>query len=134
MFPNRKRKRRARQLPGPPLPRLVSTHHPGHDRPNIPRRHRSPAPEEKGGSVPDRDGPEPHPDPNDTTGDTRTEPPPRRPPRISLTLAEIRRLFNVRDQTKRIIHAAMAWSIYRREHQAQARGHHFSRRLKIQYL
>jgi hypothetical protein len=28
----------------------------------------------------------------------------------------------------------MNWSIYRREHQADARRHHFTRRLKIQYL
>ena len=54
--------------------------------------------------------------------------------RIRLTLAEIRRLFNVREQTKQAIHAAMRWSVYRREHQAAARAHHFRRRLKIQYL
>ncbi len=64
-----------------------------------------------------------------------------RPPlrhRIRLTLAEIRRLFNVRDQAKHIIHTAMRWSAYRHEHQADARAHHFKRhfkrRLKIQYL
>jgi len=43
-------------------------------------------------------------------------------------------LFNVRDQAKRIIHTAMTWSLFRREHQAEARGHHFARRLKIQQL
>lgn len=51
-----------------------------------------------------------------------------------MTLAEVRRLFNVRDQAKHIIHAAMNWSTYRREHQADARARHFTRRLKIQYL
>jgi hypothetical protein len=43
-------------------------------------------------------------------------------------------LFSIRDQAKRLIHAAMTWSLYRREHQAEARGYHFTRRLKIQYL
>jgi hypothetical protein len=28
----------------------------------------------------------------------------------------------------------MTWSIYRREHQAEARGYHIAGRLKIQYL
>jgi len=51
----------------------------------------------------------------------------------SLTLAEIRRLFNVRDQAKHAIHTATRWSTYRREQQAHARKHHFRRRLKIQY-
>jgi hypothetical protein len=54
--------------------------------------------------------------------------------RIRLTLAEIRRLFNVRDQAKHLIHAAMDWSTYRRQHQAEARRYHFKRRLKIQIL
>ena len=53
---------------------------------------------------------------------------------IRLTLAEIRRLFNVRDQAKHLIHAAMTWSVYRRQHQAEARRHHFRRRLKTQAL
>jgi hypothetical protein len=51
-----------------------------------------------------------------------------------VTLAEVRRLFNVRDQAKTVIHAAMDWSAYRREHQADARERHIRRRLKIQYL
>ena len=62
-----------------------------------------------------------------------TAPPPLRR-RIRLTLAEIRRLFNVRDQAKHAIHTAMRWSTYGREHQADARKRHFRRRLKIQYL
>lgn len=51
-----------------------------------------------------------------------------------MTLAEVRRLFNLRDRAKQLIHAAMTWSLYRREHQAKACGYHFTRRLKIQYL
>jgi hypothetical protein len=62
----------------------------------------------------------------------RSTPPTR--PRIRLSLAEIRRLFNLREQAKRLVHTAMTWSIYRREHQANARRHHFTRRLKIQIL
>ena len=46
---------------------------------------------------------------------------PRLRRRIRLSLAEIRRLFNVRDQVKQIIHAAMGWSDLRRHHQANAR-------------
>lgn len=57
-----------------------------------------------------------------------------RPRPIRLTLAEIRRLFNLRDQVKRLIHAAMRWSAYRRGHQGDARRHHVRRRLKIQAL
>jgi hypothetical protein len=53
---------------------------------------------------------------------------------IRLTLAEIRRLFSLRHQAKHIIHTAMNWSLYRRHHQAEARRHHFLRRLKIQTL
>jgi hypothetical protein len=60
-------------------------------------------------------------------------PRPRRP-LIRLTLAEIRRLFTLRDQAKHLIHTALNWSLYRRQHQAEARRHHFIRRLKIQYL
>ena len=63
-----------------------------------------------------------------------TDPTPPRRRRIRLSLAEIRRLFNVRDQVKQIIHTAMRWSELRRRHQADARRHHFTRRLKIQYL
>ncbi len=52
----------------------------------------------------------------------------------SLTLAEIRRLFNLRDQARDLIHPAMAWSTYRRRHQAQARRHHTKLRLKTRNL
>lgn len=71
-----------------------------------------------------------------TTSTTHSTPAPesslRR--RVRPSLAEIRRLFNIRDQAKRVIHRAMEWSTYRREHQADARRRHFTRRLKIQYL
>src|SRR3954447_7617934 len=144
MLPSWERKRRARQLPGSALPRLVPAHHPCHDRPEFPRRSRPPTPREKGGSAADPDTTEP-PDAalDDACGTTRpgalpssataaTPSPLRR--RIRLTLAEIRGLFNLRDQAKHTIHAALNWSTYRREHQADARAPHFTRRLKIQYL
>ena len=57
---------------------------------------------------------------------------PRR--KIPLTVAEIRRLFNVRQLAKDAIEHALHWSCFRREHQADARRHHFRRRLKIQAL
>ena len=71
----------------------------------------------KGDPQPTRGDPTPHhttPDPaHETIGTTRAEadPPLRR--RIRLTLAEIRRLFNLRDQAQHVIHAAMNWSTYR---------------------
>ena len=52
--------------------------------------------------------------------------------RIRLSLAKIRRLFNVGNQAEQLIHMAMKWSTYRRQHQAKTRRHHFTRRLKIQ--
>ena len=51
-----------------------------------------------------------------------------------MTLTEVRRLFSIRDQAVHVVHAAMNWSTYRREHQADARTRHIKRRLKIQYL
>lgn len=59
---------------------------------------------------------------------------PRLRRRIRLSLAEIRRLFNVRDQVKQIIHAAMGWSDLRPSSPSQRPSTHFIRRLKIQYL
>ena len=94
----------------------------------------------KGDSAPDGGDPHAPPPPPPTHAPRRPRPPHQAeadPPlrrRIRLTLAEIRRLFNLRDQAKHVIHAAMQWSTYRREHQADARTHHFRRRLKIQYL
>jgi hypothetical protein len=53
---------------------------------------------------------------------------------IPLTIAEIARLFNVIGQATEVIHHALHWSRFRREHQAEARRHHFRRRLKLQAL
>jgi hypothetical protein len=51
---------------------------------------------------------------------------------IPLTVTETRRLFNASDQAIHLIKHALHWSGFRREHQANARRHHFRRRLKIQ--
>jgi hypothetical protein len=53
---------------------------------------------------------------------------------IPLTLAEIGRLFNVIGQAAEAVQHALRWSGFRRQHQAEARRHHFRRRLKIQTL
>jgi hypothetical protein len=53
---------------------------------------------------------------------------------IPLTLAEIARLFDVRDGAAEVIQHALHWSGFRRRHQAEARRLHFRRRLKIQAL
>lgn len=58
----------------------------------------------------------------------------RRRGMIPLTIAEITRLFNVLDQATEAIQHALHWSCFRRRHQADARRHHFRRRLKIQAL
>jgi hypothetical protein len=117
---------------------MVSAHHTRDGRAELPDHYRPPTSREKRGPTPDPDVGNPR-----TTTDqkivhapdsagTNETPPLRR--RIRLTLAEVRRLFNVRDQAKRVIHIAMKWSTYRREHQAEARKHHITRRLKIQHL
>jgi hypothetical protein len=53
---------------------------------------------------------------------------------IPLTLAEVARLFDVRGRAAEVIQHALHWSGFRRRHQAEARRHHFRRRLKIQAL
>lgn len=53
---------------------------------------------------------------------------------IPLTVAEIGRLFTVVGQAAEVIAHALHWSGFRRQHQAEARRHHFRRRLKIQAL
>ena len=50
---------------------------------------------------------------NPREGDTPARPQRRK---IPLTVAEIRRLFNVRDQAKHLIDHALHWSSFRREH------------------
>jgi hypothetical protein len=51
---------------------------------------------------------------------------------IPLTVAEIGRLFHLAGQAAEVIQHALHWSHFRRRHQAEARRHHFRRRLKIQ--
>lgn len=53
---------------------------------------------------------------------------------IKLSVAEARRLFNVRDQGKYAIQHALDWSIWRRSHQAEARRHHFRHHLRMQQV
>jgi len=62
------------------------------------------------------------------------EPPRERKRLIALTLAEIRRLFNLIGGTRDAIDQGIRWSNWRREHQAEARRHHFRRRLRLQML
>jgi hypothetical protein len=60
------------------------------------------------------------------------QPPPREPGLIQLTVAEIKRLFNVitrRDQPEQ---HHLRWSIWRRRHQARARWFHHRARLEHQ--
>jgi hypothetical protein len=51
---------------------------------------------------------------------------------IALTVAEIRRLFNLADKDDQTIDHGLRWSAWRREHQADARRHHVRRRLRLQ--
>jgi hypothetical protein len=51
---------------------------------------------------------------------------------IALSIAEIRRLFNLIDQDDQVINQGLRWSAWRREHQADTRRHHFKRRIKLQ--
>ena len=53
---------------------------------------------------------------------------------IRLTLAEIRRLFSLAGQPEDVIDHGLHWSRWRRRHQAEARCHHFRRRLRLQAL
>src|SRR5487761_184283 len=59
-----------------------------------------------------------------------------RPPRrlISLTLGEIRRLFNLLGKDDQAIYQGLRWSAWRRTHQADARAAHFRRRLRLQTM
>jgi hypothetical protein len=53
---------------------------------------------------------------------------------IALTVAEIRRLFNLADKDDQAIDHGLHWSAWRRAHQADARRHHFRRRLRLQMI
>jgi hypothetical protein len=51
---------------------------------------------------------------------------------ITLSIAEIRRLFTLIDKDDHTIDQGLRWSTWRREHQAASRRHHFRRRLRLQ--
>jgi hypothetical protein len=53
---------------------------------------------------------------------------------ISLTLGEIRRLFNLIGKDDQAIYKGLRWSAWRRAHQADARAAHFRRRLRLQSM
>lgn len=53
---------------------------------------------------------------------------------IILSIAEIRRLFNLIGNDDQAIDQGLRWSAWRREHQADTRRHHFKRRLRLQAL
>src|ERR1039458_2022163 len=64
-----------------------------------------------------------------------TPAPARRPGRlIGLTISEIRRLFNLPRHDRRAVDHGLYWSAWRRTHQAEARRHHFRRRLRLQVM
>ncbi|MFD4789308.1 hypothetical protein ACFWN1_20075, partial [Streptomyces sp. NPDC058459] len=52
----------------------------------------------------------------------------------ALTVAEVRRLFNLIGLTHTAIGQGLHWSTWRRAHQAEARRHHFRRRLRLQMI
>jgi hypothetical protein len=53
---------------------------------------------------------------------------------IPLTIAEIRRLLNLPRHDKQALDHGLYWSVWRRQHQGEARWHHFRRRLRLQVL
>ncbi len=53
---------------------------------------------------------------------------------IRLTTSEVRRLFNLIGKDDQAIYLGLRWSVWRREHQANARAHHFRRRLRLQAM
>ena len=65
------------------------------------------------------------------TGST-IEPPTRGRRLITLTLAEVRRLFALIGAASEAVDLGIHWSNWRREHQAEARHHHIKRRLRLQ--
>jgi SRSO17 transposase len=60
------------------------------------------------------------------------QPPPREPGLIPLTVAEIKRLFNLITRRHLPEHHHLRWSIWRRRHQARARWFHHRARLERQ--
>jgi hypothetical protein len=53
---------------------------------------------------------------------------------IRLTIGEIRRLFALAGKDDHAIDLGLRWSVWRREHQANARACHFRRRLRLQVM
>jgi hypothetical protein len=53
---------------------------------------------------------------------------------IALSIAEVRRLFNLIGKDDHTIDQGLHWSAWRREHQADTRRSHFKRRLRLQAL
>ncbi len=51
---------------------------------------------------------------------------------IALSVGEIRHLFNLSSKDDHSVELGLYWSAHRRSHQAQARKHHFRRRLRLQ--
>jgi hypothetical protein len=51
-----------------------------------------------------------------------------------LTVAEIRRLFSLIGKDDQAVDLGLRWSLWRREHQADARAHHFRRRMRLQIM
>jgi len=65
---------------------------------------------------------------------TPPNPPPKRRRLIPLTLTEICRLLSINYHDHHAVTHALHWSTFRREHQADARRHHFQRRRRLQHL
>jgi SRSO17 transposase len=106
VVPERQRRSRSGPVPGPPLRRLVPPHHPRDARPRLPHRHpdRSPA-DAKGGP--------------ETSAEQL----------IPLTVPEIRRLLARLIWLPAIVpDDVLAWSNWRRRHQARARNSHYRAR------
>ena len=59
---------------------------------------------------------------------------PQAPPPIPLTIAEIRRLLHLPRHDDQALDHGLYWSAWRRQHQGDARWHHFRRRLRLQTL
>jgi hypothetical protein len=53
---------------------------------------------------------------------------------IPLTIGEIRRLLNLPRHDHQALDHGLYWSAWRRQHQGDARWHHFRRRLRLQTL
>jgi hypothetical protein len=53
---------------------------------------------------------------------------------IPLTIAGIRRLLNLPRHNRQALDHGLYWSAWRRQHQGDARWHHFRRRLRLQAL